>query len=1148
MLMKKVKILLACLILATSSWAATTVALNPTNEAILRYSGTPATNFVNVGSTTKLTTADDVEIKSNAQFFMLQQYDFTGVNQTADEISDLTFKIGKGQSAAIVAIWLYEADPQGSYVGSESNWISGSFNFQSIHSNTLYTTGAEFASSTEVKMPLDTATFEKINNQECYFFKLTGEALTKVLNYSASHNNRVTLLITTVSKDGVGKMDLNCGTQVKVKTRLTTDARKPTATFTYNYSLVRNETQGTDYDNLQAALDANNDGDVIILNGDIQLTTRLNAKNTVTIKDNGKKVTIYRTKNKNNMMVLPNTSGKTITFEGTALGNLVFDGSTCTDETQTAFEASHGATLSLKNVVIQNITTTNKAAAINIHNSGGQGKIVLENVSFKNIVSTSEENPAVIYGSAMTDDMVTFKGNIDFASDITINHCYFSQWREKAVAAENVTVTNPILLNYAGWPEQSGKILVKGTINSDAFTIPETQCASGWFVIANEADNNVLIRNTPADAIITNTTQTKHYSTLWSAIHYAAEGDVLTINKNFTVNQTVAVDKSLTFYGYNKTITNATGSFLMYNSTTNANITLKGENGSNRLIIDGNNTATNEYALVANNGATLTLQNVKMQNINTSAKQGVIFCKGTGSLVMDNVRFDNCSNTGDFKTLVFVGNNNCILTNKIEIPTAGSADQLFYIENDYHITATNPTNDKVIGIKVDATKRTEHSVVVQGCNTLNKFNFNGEGLNFYVNGSDICCQHLIKNLTKDTYELDLATAVANAEEGDEIQVMNDITLTARLGVDKAITIKGRTPQTKILRGTGLDNLLILAQNKEVTLKDITLDGQSVSRERDGIECGNNSKLTLDNVTMQNFVPTNGKADVCVNGNGVILTNTNILPNGIRLNKNKRVENNNATHTEPIQLILAGDYDKTNSIVLTCNDASLYTAKDASGYYWKLNVTQSGTKYELKGEKAPWQYDLTVSDAGMATLVLGFDATLPEGVKAYQLTNDGTNVIEATSVNAITKNEPVLVVAPAGVYTFAASEIEVLDEQADPQSGCLIGSYKSINVPECTDGVYNYILAVGGEGVGFYQVADGSCTIGKNRAYLSCTYDSQAGNGNGNKGPMRISFIEQSTTNLERTQVEGIFKKVMMDNQILILREGHLYRIDGQKVK
>ena len=65
------------------------------------------------------------------------------------------------------------------------------------------------------------------------------------------------------------------------------------------------------------------------------------------------------------------------------------------------------------------------------------------------------------------------------------------------------------------------------------------------------------------------------------------------------------------------------------------------------------------------------------------------------------------------------------------------------------------------------------------------------------------------------------------------------------------------------------------------------------------------------------------------------------------------------------------------------------------------------------------YDLTVSNANIATLFLDYNATIPEGVKAYYVTDKGGKQVKFNKMSdVIPQNAGVVIQANAGTYTFA----------------------------------------------------------------------------------------------------------------------------------
>ena len=412
----------------------------------------------------------------------------------------------------------------------------------------------------------------------------------------------------------------------------------------------------------------------------------------------------------------------------------------------------------------------------------------------------------------------------------------------------------------------------------------------------------------------------------------------------------------------------------------------------------------------------------------------------------------------------------------------------------------------------------------------------------------------IVNTTQNKVDTTLAAAVANANVGDVITIYGDVTISgARLEIKKELTIQGATGAEKIICGVPDKTIMVLADGNEadytVTFKNLIVDGQNKERATQTFDINGKAKMRFDGVSVINTTYSVVTGDVKCSGSNSILAGNNSFPTGIYLNKGKRVDHQGATHTTPVKLILARDYQEDYAIVLNCDKPELYEAVDADGVVgWELYAAKSGTKYELKAKKY-CQYNLVVSPkAGMATLVLGFDAELPVGVKAYTLTNDGTVNIYATEVERIAANQPVLIIAEPATYTFNGEAGVANNEQSTPTNGCLIGTYEQINVPEGGVEKYNYVLANPdpGDGIGFYKVKGNEIKIAKNRAYLSCTYDTQANEAN--NAPLRIKFGGQMATEIETIDANSQAEKILKEGVLYIRKAGKIYRVDGQLVE
>jgi len=200
--------------------------------------------------------------------------------------------------------------------------------------------------------------------------------------------------------------------------------------------------------------------------------------------------------------------------------------------------------------------------------------------------------------------------------------------------------------------------------------------------------------------------------------------------------------------------------------------------------------------------------------------------------------------------------------------------------------------------------------------------------------------------------------------------------------------------------------------------------------------------------------------------------------------------------------------------------------------------------------------LPVTSAGMATFIVPFNVQhLPDGVQAYELTNNGDATIWATEVNALEADKPVLIVAAQNEdpgYEFVSEEgasDDISSKTGTYTNGALVGTYYAIaEVPVSDGSVNNYILSNGSDGVAFYQVKDNTCSVAPYRAYLSCGYNASAAGPN--PAPMRIVFHKDAPTGVENTESAkfGGSAKFLRDGQLIILRNGVEYNANGALIK
>lgn len=170
-------------------------------------------------------------------------------------------------------------------------------------------------------------------------------------------------------------------------------------------------------------------------------------------------------------------------------------------------------------------------------------------------------------------------------------------------------------------------------------------------------------------------------------------------------------------------------------------------------------------------------------------------------------------------------------------------------------------------------------------------------------------------------------------------------------------------------------------------------------------------------------------------------------------------------------------DKPNNTAQT-----LFFTKEATDFTNKNDANISFSKDDLVPQLtvdyALATHTLSVTDAGAATLVLPYEAEIPENVKAYTLTyTSGDKAVATELTGVIPANTPVLVNANEGQYTFKATAT-LTTKAAEPVSGSLHGVWSEVVVPEGS-----YVLQNQSGTVAFYRVETADFKVKANQAYL-----------------------------------------------------------------
>ena len=183
-------------------------------------------------------------------------------------------------------------------------------------------------------------------------------------------------------------------------------------------------------------------------------------------------------------------------------------------------------------------------------------------------------------------------------------------------------------------------------------------------------------------------------------------------------------------------------------------------------------------------------------------------------------------------------------------------------------------------------------------------------------------------------------------------------------------------------------------------------------------------------------------------------------------------------------------------------------------------------------------DVTISDAGYATLYVPFAVTIPEGIEANTVTiSDNHYTLVLTPITGtIPAGTPVLLsgedgVPAPGTYTFEITN----DVPALGVTNLLHGTYV-----DKTAEVGDYVLQKQEDVVGFYQVKDVTPKVPANRAYLTVP----------SGGGVKAFFLNGGDTDAIKSVFSAIAEGKIFDlsgRKVAKMQKGNTYIVNGKKV-
>lgn len=432
-----------------------------------------------------------------------------------------------------------------------------------------------------------------------------------------------------------------------------------------------------EYESINAAADAAAEGDVIEVRSDVTISNRvdLNKVDNVTIQAAEGVTVTCRTKNKLAFLVNKPTTLKNLT--------LVYSDDA---SDKPLIEASSGTgKLNMENCTLSNFNGTNGQGMISIKSSGSA---VLNNVTFSNNVVPEGRGEVFI-------------GNNGSTIDGTTNASIFIEKNLNVAARENFNPSSPCRL-FIDDARTLGSTLVTGTEDVTKFNL-----MSDKYSLKGQDGNIVTSEFAASESAVT--IGQLAFASLDEAMAAAKDGDIITINEDITINNTVTL-KELN----GLTITAKDGvtvSCLVKNKLAflvNKPATLK----NLELVYTEKDPSTSTFIEVSGAGSALTMENCEIKDFNGTNMQGVISAKNNGKVTLNNVTSENCT-VAEGRGELFLGGNGSAIN--------GTTDLSIFLEKDYSVAAgVEFAPATAVELYVDE-NRTKGSVIVAGTEDASKF-------------------------------------------------------------------------------------------------------------------------------------------------------------------------------------------------------------------------------------------------------------------------------------------------------------------------------------------------------------------------------------------------------------------------------------------
>ena len=252
------------------------------------------------------------------------------------------------------------------------------------------------------------------------------------------------------------------------------------------------------------------------------------------------------------------------------------------------------------------------------------------------------------------------------------------------------------------------------------------------------------------------------------------------------------------------------------------------------------------------------------------------------------------------------------------------------------------------------------------------------------------------------------------------------------------------------------------------------------------------------------------------------------------------ETANAKETTNAKAIAIANMGRANAVsLIPAGGAMMHAQASGSSVVAWNNTDNAGASAWVISEVniEDFAHSVTVTEAGWATLVLGYNATIPADVTVYAVSALSTETATLTEVqNVIPANEAVLVNAPAETYEFKYTGGALGLEGEN----LLEGTVFDTNINENA-----YVLGIVNEEVGLYKAA---MNVDENTAFLNNAFKAYLPMPN-NAGAQALRFNFGETTGIEGV-IEGANANAtifdLSGRRVAKMQKG-IYIVNGKKV-